>query len=364
MKRTLTWIEAARTCAMAVVVLAHVNDLSYFRLGCKAWWSVGISVLVCFTVPMFFMISGYLLGRSENPTSHSLPISLFLKRKFETLIIPFLAWNVIYMVLFTLVFHWPLLSGKTIWYLATGYMHLYFVFVLIQFFFLFYLIKPYLHGQGLMRSLIGAVIFTALFYIASDLLLWTQGADNHFFEWHYGKAFLGWSLFFFWGVWLGRSPQFLAAMSKRLLPLGLAAAAAFLAFYWETHTELDLFGYNARQYFLITGVLYQFIGASFILALLYRLDQPDRRSFSLNLLAHSGVDTYGIYLSHLAILIGLLKAWEALDLPVMALIKIPVLLVATWFLSQFLVRVSQWSGFVYLSKILFGGRGRPVRHPP
>jgi len=268
------------------------------------------------------------------------------------------------MVLFKLIFHWPLLSGKTIWYLTTGYMHLYFVFVLIQFFFLFYLIKPYLHGQGLMRSLISALVFTSLFYITSDLLLWIQGADNHFFEWHYGKAFIGWSLFFFWGVWLGRFPQFLVALSNRLLVLGLAAAAAFAAFYWESHVVLDLFGYGSRQFFLTTGVLYQFIGASFILALLYRLDQPDRKSFLLDLLAHTGVDTYGIYLSHLAILIGLLKAWEALDLPVMALIKIPVLLVATWFLSQFLVRVSQWSGFVYLNKILFGGRGRPVRHPP
>ncbi len=356
MKRSLNWIEAARTSGMALVVLAHINDTSYFSLGSKEWWSIGISVLVCCAVPMFFMVSGYLLGRKETPTINPPSKSIFFKRKFETIIIPFFAWNIIYMFLFKAIFNWPILSGKTIWFLTTGYMHLYFVFVLIQFYFIYYLIKPYLNERGLNVTLTGAILLTLLFYITSELLLWIQGPDHHFFEWHYGKVFIHWGIFYFWGAWIRRFTQVIVAFSRHLLLLGLGTIVAFTAFYWETHLEVTLWGYNVRQYFLITGILYQFISANFILALFYRLDQLYKKSFLLNFLSRSGIDTFGIYLSHLAIIYVLLTYWNVLNFSPMPLIKIPCLFAMTWFFSQMLVKLLRLKDFIHINKILFGGR--------
>ncbi len=356
MKPSLNWIEAARTSGMMLVALAHINDISYFRPGSKAWWSIGISVLVCCTVPMFFMISGYLLSRKEKSTANLPSKSIFFKRKLDTIIIPFFAWNVIYMLLFKAIFSWPILSGETIWFLTTGYIHLYFVFVLIQFYFIYYFTRPCLHERGLNITLTVAITLTFLFYITSDLLLWIRGPDHHFFEWHYGKAFIPWCLFFFWGVWTGRFPQVIAALSRHLLLLGSGTIVTFAAFYWETHLEVTLWGYNVRQYFLITGVLFQFISANFILALFYRLDQLYKKSFLLNFLSRSGIDTFGIYLSHLAFVYILLKCWNALNLSPVPLIKIPCLFAMTWFSSQMLVKLLRLKVFTNLNKILFGGR--------
>lgn len=356
MKQHLEWIESSRTIAMTIVVLAHINDIFYFRSGCKEWWSIGISVLVCFTVPMFFMISGYLLGRRNQPAQNTRITSEFFRRKVDTVVIPFFVWNIIYMFLFKSLYNWPILSAKTLWHLTTGYIHLYFVFILLQFLILYHFIKPRLNGNSLKPLLFGSMSLTLIFYMTSDILLWNQGADNHFFEWHYGKAFIPWSLFFVWGIWISHSPRTFEVMCNKSMLLGVITVASLAAFYWETSLEVNKYGYNARQYFLITGALYQFLGANFILVLSYRLHRIYNHSFLLDMLNRSGKDTFGIYLSHLAIILVLSKVLEIFNLSFIAIIEIPVLFVVSWTLSHLLVLIFRRTQSLLLNKMLFGGR--------
>lgn len=356
MSAKLAWIEAARTLAMGMVVLSHVNDLTYLREGHKAWWSIALSVLVCFAVPCFFMISGYLLTSRSPGERPPISVSDFFKRKFAVLIIPFLIWNVIYLIVFHIAYGWSIVSAKTIWYLLTGYMHLYYVFVLIQFFVIYQWISPVLTEKGWLVITIAAAFLSLSFYIASEFLLLEKGGDLHFFEWYYGKAFVGWSLFFFWGCWLGRNPGMLSRLSGRIWGLGFLTLLSLVAYYAETYREISVFGYNARQYFLLSGLFFQWAAANFILAGLFRLDQSNRPKPILNRLASWGQDTFGIYLSHLVFLIGLVQLWRFFNLEAPPYFLLPLLFGLTWVLSWTLLQVSRIQGNSTLHKLLVGSR--------
>ncbi|MBU1740836.1 MAG: acyltransferase, partial [Proteobacteria bacterium] len=193
-RRELVWVEATRTLAMAAVVLGHVNNFWYFSAGIEAWWSVVISVAIRCVVPAFFMISGFLLGRGLGSPGRTGGGFGWWRRKLDVLVVPFLAWNVIYMVWFGVFQGRPVWSGLTLWNLATGYDHLYFVFVLLQFFGLWALVRDHLNERRLRMLLIWSAILSGLFYLVSDALLWLTGPDGHFFEWTFGKVFVGWGL--------------------------------------------------------------------------------------------------------------------------------------------------------------------------
>jgi surface polysaccharide O-acyltransferase-like enzyme len=235
-------------------------------------------------------------------------------------------------------------------------MHLYFVFVLIQFFIIYQWISPRLTDNGWLRITFVAAFLSLCFYLVSEFLLLEKGADLHFFEWYYGKAFVGWSVFFFWGCWLGRNPWMLIRLSKRIGWLGLLTVLTLAAFYAETYREISAFGYNARQYFLLSGLFFQWTAANFVLAGLYRLDQPDRPKPWLNRLATRGQETFGIYLSHLVFIIGLVQIRKAFKLEAPPYLLLPLLFGLTWVLSWALIQVFRIQGGSLLRKILFGSR--------
>lgn len=356
-KRNLLWVEGLRTVAMLLVVAAHVNDASYLRAGSRADWSIFISAIGVWAVPAFFMVAGFLLGRKAPGARAAGDLAAFTRRKLTTLIIPFLVWNLIYMLIFKLMYGWPVLSLTTVWFMLTGYNHLYFVFVLLQFFFLYQLIGPLLTGRALSWVLGLAAALTLGFYAVSDLLLWMNGNDHHFFEWHYGKIFVGWSLFFFWGVWLGRRPAALAWLARWAWPLAGLSLAGFALYFWETRVEIHWIGTNARQIFLLSGLLCQLLMANCALGLAQRLIPAAGGGGVRGWLVRAGGDTFGVYMCHLAFIIFLTPLWSWVGLPEAPGLKIPVLVALVWLLSQGLVRLLRRPGLGRANALVFGGRG-------
>lgn len=104
-------------------------------------------------------------------------------------------------------------------------------------------------------------------------MLRLSGADQHFLEWYYGKVFIAWDPFFFWGIWLWNHFDFFKKISRRLGTLGLASIPIFALCFRELFREAHIYGYDARQYFMFSGLPFQFIAATFVLAVLYRRDR-------------------------------------------------------------------------------------------
>ena len=71
----------------------------------------------------------------------------------------------------------------------------------------------------------------------------------------------------------------------------------------------------------------------------------------------TGKDAFGVYLSHIAVLTGLLIGWEVLGLPGALWPKLLVMPVLTWIIYDALVRLCRLHGLGILNRFVFGGRG-------
>ena len=354
MQRDLKWIEVFRTLGMAGVVFFHTTELSYPPSGSEGWWTIAVSAVARFIVPAFFIISGFLLRPSHASTRVSFEAASFWKRKIPLIVVPFLFWNVIYMLMYFLLDKEKILSWNTLWLLLTGYMQLYFVFVLIQLYILYTLLQPHLTRRNLNRVLALSAVGSFLFYLSSELILRLHGADELFFEWHYGKLFIAWGLFFFWGVWLCDHFDFFERMSAKLPTLGLLTLLTFSLYFGELFREAHVYGYDSRQYFLLAGLLFQFAAANLVLVLLYRLDLRGKHGRLYAYLVKAGKDTYGIYLAHLLFISCFLALWEAVNLPQIWWLKVLVVGPATWFVSRSLVRLCRYPGLAIPNRLIFG----------
>ncbi len=136
---SVAYLNFLRVFASLLVILLHCivpfyNELNFFET--RAWWICAFINCVSRTaVPIFFMMSGYLLLSN----SKTLEIKSFYKKRLPKLVIPLIGWNVIYY----LYYNWQNLSLSEfltqIIDTGTAY-HLWFMYAMIG----FYLLLPFI----------------------------------------------------------------------------------------------------------------------------------------------------------------------------------------------------------------------------
>lgn len=344
---------------MFFVVLCHSSDMVSFRED--PWRAAAVSSAVRFAVPLFFIISGYLAGGGLPSGKGKAAFAGTLRHRIAPIIVNFLAWNIIYMFLVKIFFGAPLWSFNSLWNIATGYVHLYFIFVLLQLLLLHGLVSRFLEGRTGNAVIALAAILSIVFYVVSDTLLWTRGADGYFFEWHWGKLFAAWSLFYFWGVWLGHRTILIERMSRAVIPLAAATVISFIPYAVEIHVQLQLYGYSPRGYFLAGGLAFQFLCANLVLASAYRLIALKRTNRLTDAMVGSGADTYGIYLCHYAFVTATGHLQAYLPVPLPPALAILLIAVIAWTASQGFVRVLGLPRFRAVNPVLFRTEGKGRR---
>ncbi|MDO8269206.1 MAG: acyltransferase [Candidatus Levybacteria bacterium] len=137
-------IDALRVLAILAVIMIHVSTktLSMLKLQVdEATFSLFLNQISRFAVPLFFLISGFVL---ELNNKEGLSYLKFFKKRATRIITPFLFWTLLYFLIacnfnfstvFTDKFFWTVILG-------TASYHLYFIPTLI----LFYLAFPFLHA--------------------------------------------------------------------------------------------------------------------------------------------------------------------------------------------------------------------------
>lgn len=139
MGKSTSYLNFLRIFSAVLVILLHCiapfySSLVYFEN--RSWWICGVLNSVTRTaVPMFFMMSGYLM--LTNPKT--LDIKKFYKKRLPRLIIPLTVWNIIYYIYYnngnlSLSDFFNELLGSGAAY------HLWFVYSMLG----FYLILPFL----------------------------------------------------------------------------------------------------------------------------------------------------------------------------------------------------------------------------
>jgi probable poly-beta-1,6-N-acetyl-D-glucosamine export protein len=153
-------VDALRVISILAVIAIHTTtrtlEVTHFDLS-HTLWTLYLNQAARFAVPLFFMISGFVL---ELSYSHHSGFLSYLKNRISRLFIPYLVWSAVY-YFFIYTHHsdtfWSaLLSGSSSW-------QLYFIPTIL----LFYLVFPLLHSiyRHLSRPAILLVLGTFQLYL-------------------------------------------------------------------------------------------------------------------------------------------------------------------------------------------------------
>jgi len=162
MQKKIQYLDSLRIFATLCVILLHCIN-PYFTnvalFSTKTWWVCNLLNSVTRTgVPLFFMISGFLLLTDEK----TLNFADFYKRRLKKIIVPFFVWDVIYYVInrtsaglsvFSLDFF------KELFVSGSEY-HLWFVYTLTGIYLFLPFMKRILDGCTLKQSLWLLVLVT------------------------------------------------------------------------------------------------------------------------------------------------------------------------------------------------------------
>ena len=357
LKQKYSFIEIARVMCIFVVVFVHTLDMATAAAGNTAL-TLALSPGLRFVVPAFFMISGLLLGLRHRDPHYRVDARVFWSRRAHTLILPFFVWNIVYMIILVIIPGNSIFDGDTLFNVTTGYMHLYFVIVLVQCLVLYTLLAKFFSARLLRVSVAIAALSSFAFYAVSQALLWTVGPDDHLFEWRLGKLVFGWALFFFWGIWLGYEAGILERLTRYRFWLLAAAVVAFVPYWLSTVSEFTSSGTLARDYFLLGGLPYQFIAANAFLAFFYGWETRFSQNAFAQRLVGWGQYMFGVYVAHLALLLYLAPLWYQLLPTVPFAISIPCITVLTFTITLAFVKACGTPGLAFVGSILFGGRGK------
>lgn len=202
MKKFLTGFGLLRiTCALAVLgihVTARYVDLELPYV---------LNQFFRFTVPIFFLMSGYFLYRSDLIGNRPIAVGKFYKTRLPKIVIPYLIWLVIY-ILYNNRHHMAnLLNLDYVQILLTGYNHLYFLVIIIQLYLLYpvlrWLFKKNWEIPTLVTSIILTLCFQGVLYLfklgITGIVPYPMVKYNYLY-------FPTWLFFFVFGMYFAKKP--------------------------------------------------------------------------------------------------------------------------------------------------------------
>lgn len=195
--------------------------------------------LARFAVPMFLILSGFLLFQSDL-NAHFLPRSAFYRKRFDKILLPYVIWTIFYSLVLHYYFnglqnlHMVLPDMVRHLFLGNGFTHLYFVVIIIQ----FYLLYPFIRNAFQKRP----VLFLSVSFIVSLLcqsLLYLHAIKAIHLSPYYGQfyliAFPVWLFYFFLGMYLALYDQDLQITGRLSLPAWLLIwTASFVLLLWDS----------------------------------------------------------------------------------------------------------------------------------
>jgi len=341
------WIDLIRVVALFCVVVLHVAAVpagAFGQIPTSWWWTANLidgAVRPC--VPLFVMVSGALLldpGRSQ-------PISTFFVRRVSKVVIPLLAWSVLYAG-WRIGYHGQTLTleqfarmliagmGGPVW------IHLWFLYLIVS----LYLIAPILRVYVSHASLENQLYFAALWLFASAIrpLIESRLGMVVGLSLEPVTGFVG---YFVLGSTLRRVPT-------RPLARGWIASCAGLYLLGWGVAVIGTYRLTSRSgsldesfySYLALNVIAMSVGGFVLLGWLgRRLDELPRSSRCRGILVWVSTLGLGAYLVHAMVIEVLQGGWlgwnldpvalnPALGVPLISTLTFGISLVITWVLRQ------------------------------
>jgi surface polysaccharide O-acyltransferase-like enzyme len=286
------WISNLRVFATLVVILLHTagNAITPFgKIPLDYWWVCQtITTFGRFAVPVFVILSGYLLlDRYDN-------LEDFLKKRLVRIFIPFLVWLFIYMIHGTF---WGIKSERVVWLSsdwlvriltnnASGSGHLWFVYMLLG----LYLFTPIISRWFKEATKMEVKFFLGMWLLANVGFLLLEKFYNlkPFFDFRYFTGFIG---YFVWGAYFKKYPILILTKNKIIAPLLFILgwiATISVSGYLTIHTGKydDFLGYNSPFVVMMSvGIVIFF-------------QQMLNKPFAEKIITEIDGSSYGIFLMH------------------------------------------------------------------
>ena len=286
------YLNLLRILAILFVILLHcltpyINSVGLFNT--KTWWFSNIAnAFVRSGVPLFFMISGYLLLSSKS----TLHISRFYQKRFSRVLVPFLIWHAIYFLYYAVTNRTDISVSaffQSLFVRGSAY-HFWFVYTLMG----IYLLLPYLKrivDHCTMKQLWGLLCIISFTGTIRPFL----NTVTPFYMFLFEPLMEGYIAFFLLGYLLGKVDM---TRKIRFLIYALASVGASITiignYLYSSHEEINLYfngGYQLGHFLCATGI--------FVFA---KYSREIKISFLQSAIATLSSVTYTMYLCHVLIL--------------------------------------------------------------
>jgi surface polysaccharide O-acyltransferase-like enzyme len=357
------WIDPVdylKGFAILAVVAIHTSDKSigYFhRLDVLVITNVVISVFCQFAVPLFVLLSGFVLTlRYERIDS----LRLFYGKRMKAILPPYLVFSLAYLLLSAL-YGTAVTLRHAAFAIATASSegHLWFIALIVQLYLLFpiaIVINDRLSAKWTLLFLVGALLVQSMWYV-----LRIVGLDSAPFQGPFplDRVFASNLFYFVVGIVIGRrfeSVRRAALLKSRFVWLAAAAVAlltALTSLSWITAfvTYGSYFNTPARHFLipvLFEPVLYLCTGWLLLRVANYL---ARKRGHVIHFLSGLGRNSLGVYLIHYFYLVVLVSLVEHLNITSDDWIFFPIVFVLTVALSFASVKLLSYLPY---SELLFG----------
>ena len=329
------WVTNLRVLATLSVILLHAAGFGSMHVGkipITDWWICHIiNVFGRFAVPVFVMLSGYLLiGKYEA-------LGSFLKKRLTRIFIPFLIWTLIYMI-------WANFKGfpaeKTPWTIgdfikkiltggggAAG--HLWFVYMLLGIYAFTPVISRWIKGAEALKVHTQEISYFLILWLVSNVAYSLVNQLLGFeikFELRYFSGFVG---YFILGYWLGNRDIKLSNSLLILLFLASWAITAYICYVVSWNS--GKYSYDFTDYLSPTVML---MSVSIFLFFKKACDTE----FLPKIMTELDITSYGVYLIHFLILRYLSRNYQINYTWIHPLLGITVQFIITTLISYVIVK--------------------------
>ncbi|WIV11836.1 acyltransferase [Proteiniborus sp. MB09-C3] len=262
-----------------------------------------------FGTPVFMMVSGFVLFYNYRKPEE-FDGARFYKKKATFLVLPYILWSIGYFLFSSYMYRIPItLDGllglpKNI-LLGEGSSHLYFIFLIVQFYIIFPLLIKYL-SKSMMdnpfkvfvcTAILQAIILIYEFYFRKP----TNIAIINFINAYYWKTFLGWFFYFITGGIIAyhydKFVEFVDRKIKLLIPFYALSIVLFLG-----EVYLDIYvnkgRYNFERYGSIRpmNMVYGLLTFAVLVWLTRKI--KDEGNTLIRLIKSFGTYSLGVYFAH------------------------------------------------------------------
>ena len=331
------WVDFVRVSAIFLVVLLHSAAPWLYRYGQIANfdWQVGniIDSATRVSVPLFFMITGYLLLNK--------PLSLkpYFTKRINRIVIPWIVWSCIYLVYKNVRSDMPISLTQGLIEFANGeiYFHLWFLYALVGLYLFIPVLVWIIESDMFKRSLYFLVAWIITASIIPFFNMITKYASNYELDIAVDLSmFGGFSGYLLAGYLIGKVES---SKIQFALLTGAYAIGVFLTFFGTGLGTVQLgrfteyfYGYTAPNVifaaFAVFAVLKK-VGT--------RIGENKKRALAIARMGHA---TLGIYLIHPIILNAINEGLLGPDMSVIiqkSALTIPFVAIATYTLSYVFV---------------------------